>query len=132
MCTGKPTGVFRSVFASDLTRTDLSFVSTGFTELSDRFSGDTAVSLYYTATSQGPGPITGPMTKALAEQTGTPSPVNATNESVHMGNLSTIVTGTSASGASLSASTTSPNIAAQTQGSGFVMAIAGAALVAAM
>lgn len=58
LCTGTPTAVFQSIFAS--VKMAGASVTSGSTVSSDQFPSQTAVSLYYTAAGkQGPGAITG-------------------------------------------------------------------------
>lgn len=67
---------------------------------SDRAPSNAAISLYYTATgSEGPGPITGQATAAVAQSTGSAGGASAPASSAPS------ATGNSASGASQSSST---------------------------
>lgn len=60
LCSGTPTDIFQSIFASaEANSREVPQVTTGNTVLTDRYPGQTDISLYYTATaSQGPGLVT--------------------------------------------------------------------------
>ncbi|OTA70675.1 hypothetical protein K449DRAFT_17098 [Hypoxylon sp. EC38] len=65
LCTGTPTAAFATLLSE--VQTGVPEPTTGDTVLSDRKSGDAAVSLYYTTSgAQGPGFITGSATAATA------------------------------------------------------------------
>ena len=68
LCTGTPSAAYASIFSS--ARDNQPFPSSGASVASDEADGDTAVSLYYTATGpQGAGEITGAAASATPEIT---------------------------------------------------------------
>lgn len=64
LCTGTPAAPFQSIFKSLNYDMGPSNATGAATQMSDMYPSQTAVSLYYTATSQGPGAITGSATAA--------------------------------------------------------------------
>ena len=149
LCSGTPTAVFKSIFASVQTNTVLApFVTTGNTQSSDQYPGNTAVSLYYTGTvSQGPGVITGAAASATATATKKSEPSatnvttgtsvesdNATTASDESGSESSATAGTTeeSESGSAGAETTSPASSstggASAQYTGAALAVAGAVL----
>ncbi|KAI9167577.1 hypothetical protein HJFPF1_03708 [Paramyrothecium foliicola] len=133
LCTGTPTAIFRSLFASAETNSAVAFPTTGSTQSSDQFPDETAVSLYYTPTgSQGPGRITGAATSATAEATETPTESSSnTTTTTGAGNDDDDDDETSTE-TEPAPTSTSPDSAAPTKGAGLVLALAGAAIIAAI
>lgn len=145
LCTGTPTASFPKIFES--AGAAVFGPTTGATVSSDAKSGETAVSLYFTAKgAQGPGPITGSATGATAtdratvtpEETGSPTTGEASKTASGGGSGSeTDAANTEAgdSAATASSSTPTGNVAAPTGvacAKGLLMAMAGGALVAAL
>ncbi|KAK8050501.1 hypothetical protein PG994_012231 [Apiospora phragmitis] len=153
LCIGTPTASFQEIFES--AGASVVGPTVGGTASSDAKSGETAVSLYFTAKmSQGPGPVTGSATGATAtattvtpEETGTGSGTSGTS-----GGASKTTGGSGSSGSETGAaategsddatvtatgSSTTPtgNVAAPTGvagAKGLMVAMAGGALVAAL
>lgn len=69
LCTGTPTAILQSLFASATTNTDKApFATSGDTTSWDQYPDNTAISLYYTTTiTQGLGDITGTATSATSD-----------------------------------------------------------------
>lgn len=150
LCTGTPTAEFRSIFASAQGNTkDAPFATSGDTKSSDRFPGQTDVSLYYTASgTHGPGAITGAAASATKQQQTSVATGSAARSSGAASGVSTGGVSTGASGRNATAVTSKPSSGALTTpasatrtstaaaptdgaGSGLAMAIAGAALMVA-
>ncbi|KAJ6443273.1 Pyridoxal phosphate-dependent transferase, major domain protein [Purpureocillium lavendulum] len=142
LCSGTPTAVFRSLFASAEANTQAAPVATsGDTKSSDQFPGKTEVSLYYTATgSQGPGPITGSAATATKKATATEAPDSGSgitsggSVTRSAGGNRTTFTSPSSGTQTGSAAPSSSTAAAPRDGaaSGLAMAVAGAALMMAV
>lgn len=143
LCTGTPTASFPKIFES--AGAAVFGPTTGATVSSDAKSGETAISLYFTAKgSQGPGPITGSAAgatgtaSATPEETGSPTTGGASKTTSGGGSGSeTEAANTEASGSAATASSSTPtgNVAAPTGvagAKGLLMAMAGGALVAAL
>ncbi|KAK8088111.1 collagen-like protein mcl1 protein [Apiospora hydei] len=145
LCTGTPTASFPKIFES--AGASVVGPTTGGTASSDAKSGETAVSLYYTAKgSQGPGSITGSATGATAKATSAPtetgSPTTGRSAKTTSGSGSSSDSDSSAatteagdSTAASSSTTPTGNVAAATGvagAKGLLMAMAGGALVAAL
>ncbi|GJN79126.1 hypothetical protein PLIIFM63780_002639 [Purpureocillium lilacinum] len=141
LCSGTPTAVFRSLFASAEANTEAApFATSGDTKSSDQFPGKTDVSLYYTATGpQGPGAITGAAATATKQATATEGETSDSGTGITSGASVTRSAGgnrtgfTSQTGGTQtgSASPSSSTAAAPREGvaSGMAMAVAGAALM---
>ncbi|KAK8081626.1 hypothetical protein PG996_000407 [Apiospora saccharicola] len=144
LCTGTPTASFQKIFES--AGAAVYGPTTGATVSSDAKSGETAVSLYFSAKgSQGPGPITGSAAEATATAKDTATP-EETGSSTTGGASKTASGGSGSetgaantesgdSAATASSSTPTGNVAAPTGvagAKGLLMAMAGGALVAAL
>lgn len=126
-----PTAPFATLFASAAAKVPIP--TTGGTVLSDVASGDTAVSVYYTATgSQGPGRITGSATAATATgavSSGTGSGAATKTSSAGSGSSKTAAAG---SGSSSSSSANFAGPTAAPAAKNVLLALAGGAIMAAI
>jgi hypothetical protein len=129
LCTGTPTAAFQTLFNS--AAAEVPIPTTGGTALSDIASGNTAVSVYYTATgTQGPGQITGSATDATA--TGSVTTDAASTTAKTTSGATTKTTGSTGSTKSSSATSSTSNLAAPTVAPGaknLLLAVAGGALL---
>ncbi|KAH8670941.1 hypothetical protein BX600DRAFT_434079 [Xylariales sp. PMI_506] len=136
LCTGTPTASFADLFTS--AQAEVPVPTSGNTALSDISSGDSAVSLYYTATvSAGPGKITG--SAALATATGDGSASGGTSTAANTGSsgaTTKATTGATSKSTGSSSTSTSKNAAGPTAVAGgsknLLIAVAGGALMAAL
>ncbi|KAK8126794.1 uncharacterized protein PG998_002553 [Apiospora kogelbergensis] len=147
LCSGTPTAAFPKIFES--AGAAVVGPTTGGTASSDAKSGETAVSLYYTAKgAQGPGPITGSATGATATGAAKPKETGGSGSTTAAGGAAKTTASGGGSGAanteggdSTSTTTTGPSTTSSGNGAaptgvagakGLLMAMAGGALVAAM
>ncbi|KAK6082107.1 collagen-like protein mcl1 [Seiridium cupressi] len=133
LCTGTPTAAFQTLFESVAAAATVP--TTGGTTLSDLASGNTAVSVYYTASgSQGPGQITGSATAATATGSVTTDAASTTGKTTSGATGGGSKT-TAASSTKTPSTSSSSNVAAPTRmatGSSFLFVMAGGALMAAL
>ncbi|KAK9415349.1 hypothetical protein SUNI508_10539 [Seiridium unicorne] len=133
LCTGTPTAAFQTLFGSVAAAATVP--TTGDTTLSDIASGNTAVSVDYTASgSQGPGQITGSATAATTTGSVTTDAASTTGETTSGATGGGSKT-TAASSTKISSTSSSSNVAAPTgmaAGSSFLFVMVGGALVAAL
>ncbi|KAH8200829.1 hypothetical protein TruAng_004988 [Truncatella angustata] len=137
LCTGTPTAPFQTLFSS--AGAEVPIPTVGGAAFSDVASGNTAVSVYYTASgSQGPGQITGSATAATATVSVTTDAAATTTTGVKPSTTTGESAGTNTRGtsASTSATSSSSNVAAATGVAGgiknLLFAMAGGALVVAL
>ncbi|KAI1875371.1 hypothetical protein JX265_004429 [Neoarthrinium moseri] len=128
LCTGTPTAAFQALFNS--AQAAATVPTTGGTALSDIKSGDSAVTLYYTASGNaGPGKITGSATAATATgSTQTTAAPKSSSKNADSGSASTTTRASTTTGSS------SSNFAAPTGATAknMFLAVAGGALMAAL